>query len=116
VRALRARSAAFGFGADVAGLAGTRSLPDALPISLAGRGIAARSAGALEAVVVAGAGAVAGVLVDALGARIAAVDPRGDVVGLAGARAVAGVGCGPLRGSWVVAGRARSIEPVVVAG
>src|SRR2546427_2913333 len=60
----------------------------------------------------AGAGAVAGVLVDALRARITAIRPRGDVVGLAGTRAVAGVRVVALAGGRIAAGRPGDLEAV----
>src|SRR5438093_1000996 len=92
VDALRSRIAAVGPCSDMVGQAGARAVAGVGAVALAGRRITARGPGGLEPVVVAGAGAVAGVLVDALASRIAAVGPRGDVVRQAGPRAVAGVG------------------------
>src|SRR5438094_923918 len=78
----------------------------------AGRGVAAGRPHRLEPVVVAGAGAVAGVLVDALRARIAAVGSGGDVVGLAGTRTVTGVSAVALAGRRITARCAGGLEPV----
>src|SRR5437867_1905035 len=116
VDALGARITAVGPRGDMVGLADARTVAGVGAVALAGRRITACCAGDLESVVVAGAGAVAGVLVDALGARITAVGPRGDVVGLAGSRAVAGIGAVALPGRRITARCADALEAVIVAG
>src|SRR5206468_1176335 len=69
-----------------------------------------------EPVVMTGSRTVAGILVDALRPRVAAVRAGRDVVGLAGARVVARVGRVALAGRRVTAGGPGRLEPVVRTG
>src|SRR3989442_1250432 len=103
VYALGARIAAVGPRGDVVGLAGPPAVARVGSVALAGRGIPAGGPDCLEPVVVAGPGAFFFFLVGTLGARLASLAPRGSVVGLAGPRAVAGIGAVALAGRGIAA-------------
>src|SRR5207247_11063451 len=81
-------------------------------VALAARRITAGRARRLETVVGAGPVAVALVLVRALGPRVAAVGPRGHVVGLAGACALAGTRLIAIPARRIYAVRSLSLETV----
>src|SRR3989442_1779358 len=108
--ALRSRITAVRPRGDVVGLTGAPAAAAVGVVALPGRRIAACRPGGLEPVVMAGAGPVAGVLVFALGPRTTAVGPLGHVVGLPGARAVAGVRVVALAGGRIAACRPGGLE------
>src|SRR5207245_1563416 len=91
IRALRPGITAVGVGRDVVWLTSTAAITRIGVVALARRRIPAGGPRRLEAVVVTDPGE-AGVLVDALGAGVAAVGAIRLVVGLADAAAVAGIG------------------------
>src|SRR5262249_13874846 len=114
IRALGACVAAVRAGGDVVRLAGAGAVARVGAVALARTVVAARGPRRLKAVVVTEAGAVALVLIRALGARIAAVGACRDVVRLAGAAAVARVGAVALARTVVAARGPRRLEAVVV--
>src|SRR5439155_441465 len=116
IGALRARVAAESAVGLVVDLTGACAVAGVGVVALAARRITAGRTRRLEAVVRARPVAVAFVLVGALGARVAAVRACRDVIGLAGAAAVAGVSQIALARGRAAAGRTRRLEAVVGAG
>src|SRR5207249_6537316 len=98
------------------GLAGARAVAGIGAVARAGGMISTGRAGRLEPVVDTCAVGVAGVLVGALRPSIPAVRPRRGVVGLAGTRAVAGIGAVARAGGVISTGRARRLAGVLAAG